>query len=47
MSEETHEKKKKKSLLSYIGLGKKDKDAKPKTKVREWTDAIIFQALKE
>jgi signal peptidase I len=44
MSEENQENKKK-SLLSYIGLGKKDKNAKPKTKVREWTDAIVFAVV--
>ena len=45
MSEEIKEPKAKKSLLQYIGLGKKTKPEKPKTKVREWTDAIVFAVI--
>jgi signal peptidase I len=45
MSEEIKEPKAKKSLLQYIGLGKKTKPEKPKTKIREWTDAIVFAVI--
>ena len=45
MSEEIQEPKAKKSLLQYIGIGKKVKTEKPKTKVREWTDAIVFAVI--
>ena len=45
MSEDIEEPKEKKSLLQYIGLGKKDKPEKPKSKVREWTDAIVFAVI--
>lgn len=45
MSEEIEEPKSKKSFLQYLGLGKKKKDEKPKTKLREWTDAIVFAVV--
>ena len=45
MSEEIQEPKAKKSLLQYIGIGKKVKTEKPKTKIREWTDAIVFAVI--
>lgn len=45
MSEEIQEPKAKKSFLQYIGLGKKVKPEKPKSKVREWTDAIVFAVI--
>lgn len=45
MNEEIQQEKTKKSFLHYIGLGKKDKNAKPKTKIREWTDAIVFAVI--
>ena len=45
MSEENQEPKAKKSILQYIGLGKKVKSEKPKSKVREWTDAIVFAVI--
>ena len=45
MSAEIEEPKAKKSLLQYIGLGKKTKPEKPKSKVREWTDAILFAVI--
>jgi len=45
MSEDIQPKKQKNNWLKIIGLGKKDPDAKPKTKVREWTDAIVFAVI--
>jgi signal peptidase I len=45
MSEEINEPKAKKSFLQYLGLGKKIKPEKPKTKMREWTDAIVFAVV--
>lgn len=45
MSEEIQQEKKKKSILRFIGLGKKDPDAQPKSKAREWADAILFAVI--
>jgi signal peptidase I len=45
MSEEKQEQTYKKTWLNYIGLGKKDPNAKPKTKTREWIDAIVFAVI--
>jgi len=45
MSEEIEEPKSKKNFLDYLGLGKKKENEKPKTKLREWTDAIVFAVV--
>jgi signal peptidase I len=45
MSEEIQQKSTLKRILQFIGLAKRDKDAKPKSKVREWTDAIVFAVI--
>jgi len=45
MSEEIEKPKSKNRFLQYLGLGKKKEDEKPKTKLREWTDAIVFAVV--
>lgn len=45
MSEENKEQTLGKKILRFMGLAKKDPNAKPKSKVREWTDAVIFAVI--
>lgn len=45
MSEEIQQETAVKRILRFIGFGKKDKNAKPKSKVKEWTDAIVFAVI--
>jgi len=45
MSEDIQKNNTKKRILRFLGLGKKEENQKPKTKVREWTDAIVFAVI--
>jgi signal peptidase I len=45
MNEENQKPKAIRSFLQFIGLAKRDENLPPKSKVREWTDAIVFAVI--
>jgi len=45
MNEENKKPRAIQSFLQFIGLAKRDENLPPKSKVREWTDAIVFAVI--